>query len=919
MELFVEPLEHRAMLSTGTLDDSFSTDGIYGIRNYHAEFLGDNPVNMLSTPDGGTIVVSDAVKDVGRKIFVEKLSPNGHADREFGSVELFIQTAIRNNDVALDAKLQSDGKILIAGESSGFTDTAFITRLHPDGRVDESFGVRGNVIRKSPSSWTFFRDLAISENGDIFAAFVNGRGSYLTRLDANGKPVDQFGSEGDVSIPGCGDNIDEVEILSDGSIVVACVYNTSSSVRLFSFLDSGLPNESFGDDGELSVPRSVGHSHYDQRVVTVEAVNDQFLFAGYTQDSISYARFSNQGHLDSSFGQDGWISFTDSSNSYSNSIQGPMIAVEDDGAFWIAASGYPDIIQRYDVNGEIDESTPRIETPNIFEFVGLSWHSELGITVLTSRFGGEWTTVYRYTHEGKPDRSFGNFGEPQLSNWQIYSTAQILDAAFDEQGDFYTILWDENYYLSKLNNSGVTDSDFGEHGRLFLSDGQNDRPVRLFLFDGTITVLSTGEDHIRVEKRDSNGELVESEATADPVLDFAFESRNDYFSLLDSHVDASGRIVLLLHVRKKQNATYRIARITTDGRLEQGSPSAGAVFAEVRPNGTTYGAMCQSDDHVWVHVFSIAFSESARGTLYQFDADGGNLEASVKSIHTTETYSPVFASHSRLSMACTKNHIYLGGAAEPKRPASYTIKRYHTQSVQLDRRFADAGEFYPEFGTTEYGVRDIAVDAEDRLVVAALVHRDSDIGISIGRVDANGSWDKRFGQNGILSIDQENRADIINRIIPDQNGDLIFTGSLHESDYKRPVIGRVIGDRDAPSAWQNPGIALDVNRDKVVTPFDALLVINTLNLKVVHRLPPYIFDANRSPFYDTNGDGFLTPLDALIIINELNSRANETAVDFALARPSDELVEDYGMDQHLMFDIAQRIDDHRPKSSSKSK
>ena len=60
---------------------------------------------------------------------------------------------------------------------------------------------------------------------------------------------------------------------------------------------------------------------------------------------------------------------------------------------------------------------------------------------------------------------------------------------------------------------------------------------------------------------------------------------------------------------------------------------------------------------------------------------------------------------------------------------------------------------------------------------------------------------------------------------------------------------------------QNQKYARDVNRDCMLTPLDALNVINTLNAK----------DCPTSLDVDVNGDGIVTPLDALLVINDLNN------------------------------------------------
>lgn len=77
------------------------------------------------------------------------------------------------------------------------------------------------------------------------------------------------------------------------------------------------------------------------------------------------------------------------------------------------------------------------------------------------------------------------------------------------------------------------------------------------------------------------------------------------------------------------------------------------------------------------------------------------------------------------------------------------------------------------------------------------------------------------------------------------------------------------------SPWQNPSNPVDVNGDNILTPSDALHVINFLNENGSGQIPDSIpGGSGEKPIYpDVNGDGRITPSDALIIINQLNDRS----------------------------------------------
>jgi hypothetical protein len=70
--------------------------------------------------------------------------------------------------------------------------------------------------------------------------------------------------------------------------------------------------------------------------------------------------------------------------------------------------------------------------------------------------------------------------------------------------------------------------------------------------------------------------------------------------------------------------------------------------------------------------------------------------------------------------------------------------------------------------------------------------------------------------------------------------------------------------------WHNSALPVDVRNDGAISPLDALVVINFLNMYGSHALDDEV-DGDRSQFsLDVNNDGSVTPLDALLVINWLN-------------------------------------------------
>ncbi len=95
--------------------------------------------------------------------------------------------------------------------------------------------------------------------------------------------------------------------------------------------------------------------------------------------------------------------------------------------------------------------------------------------------------------------------------------------------------------------------------------------------------------------------------------------------------------------------------------------------------------------------------------------------------------------------------------------------------------------------------------------------------------------------------------------------------SLSANGLIPAAVDIAIIDDDLP-LWQNPSQRFDVNDDGAISPLDALLIINSLNLLGARELIPGI-EAPR-PFIDPTGDGAIQPVDALVIINFLNLRGS---------------------------------------------
>jgi uncharacterized delta-60 repeat protein len=180
-----------ALSLTGGLDPSFGTNGVVA----HSALPYRSVDGIAVQPDGKIVVLA------GDELF--RYLPDGSPDASFGE----------SGDVATPfparaLALQRDGKIVVAGGATG-TDFA-IARYTPDGAPDTSFGTDGTTKTDIPEAIPggFFTAsasaLAVLPGGDILAAGTAGGGPaewpyeefVLVRYTPGGVPRMGFGDGG---------------------------------------------------------------------------------------------------------------------------------------------------------------------------------------------------------------------------------------------------------------------------------------------------------------------------------------------------------------------------------------------------------------------------------------------------------------------------------------------------------------------------------------------------------------------------------------------------------------------------------------------------------------------------------------------------------------------------------------------------
>jgi len=216
--------------STGTLDDSFGTNGkVLAPFGVGSEFVGQD---ITLQPDGKIIAVGYKWNSYTSYDFaVNRYNPNGTLDTSFGTGGRVVTPVGSNFEYAATVALQSDGKILAFGRTLAPGDDAIVTIRY-----------LGDSAVSRPTKFDFDGD----GKADLSVFRPSDRVWYLNK-STDGFSAAQFGLSTDKITPADYDG--------DGKMDVA-VFRSSTGVGWLLRSANGLTTTQFGQSGDTPVPAS---------------------------------------------------------------------------------------------------------------------------------------------------------------------------------------------------------------------------------------------------------------------------------------------------------------------------------------------------------------------------------------------------------------------------------------------------------------------------------------------------------------------------------------------------------------------------------------------------------------------------------------------------------------------------------------
>jgi uncharacterized delta-60 repeat protein len=414
--------------SNGSLDNTFDTDGkvttAIGTTNDYG--------NAVTISPNDKILVAGQVYNESYDFALIRYNSNGSLDTSLDTDGKVITNFGNANSKCSSIALQTDGKIIMAGNSQNGTITEYsLTRYNSDGSLDATFDTDGKVITTIGFADDGGTSIAIQNDGKIVVAGFSYNGTNydfaLIRYNSNGSLDTSFDTDGKVTtdIGGYLDQILSLVIQPDGKILVAGVSGTINNNNFYFALarynSNGGLDTTFDADGKVTT--SIGVNAF---INSIALQNDGKIVAtGSSYNGSNYdfaiARYNSNGSLDTTFDTDGKvISAVGSSTDYSYSV-----VIQNDGKIVVAGSSYNGFsydfaLARYNNNGGLDTS---------------------------------------FDTDGKVTTAIGGIDD-YIYSIKIQSDGKIVAAGSSKNGAFY------DYALARYNNNGSLDTTFDTDGKV---------------------------------------------------------------------------------------------------------------------------------------------------------------------------------------------------------------------------------------------------------------------------------------------------------------------------------------------------------------------------------------------------------------------------------------------------------------------
>lgn len=597
----------------GSIDSSFGKDG-RAVKFFRSLYVNAGYFLTLQH-DGKILVGGTTYQDVtGYDFIVARYNTDGSPDLSFKSKGYVTMDFDVNQADALSCiAIQDDGKIIVAGNTSGGTFSYVIARLNADGSVDKTFASGPGEPGYGFTSKTIL-GIHILSSGKIVAlgwkgGYVSSRAYELLRYNSNGTPDSSFGSGGLIYnyVAGVKDTLRSLLVSSDDKIILAgfSSFRGTADFILRQFTADGKPDSTFGTNGSSFSDYAVS---YDQANAAFLQADGKILLGGSTlgtsNNNFALIRYDPSGKIDVSFGNPAKITTT---TSPANDEANTVTVSSDDHIF---LGGHTEILSNdldlvlitYDKDGNI---YPKISAQGKLSFTDNMRYIQLNAVIVHSDsdmlYAGHFydpvkTDVEFVLQHYSTATGFGIIttfttdfggGANYCQSLLELSDGKLLASGYVFTGRNY------DFALCRYEKDGSLDSSFGINSKVTtdISVNQDYAYSSALQKDGKIilagTSLNDKQWQIALVRYNSDGSLDNSFGNSGIVLTTLHDSDDEAHGIA---LQNDGKIVVAGYTFNGKNYDVALARYNINGDLDStfgnfGKVETGLAAGDIKANG----------------------------------------------------------------------------------------------------------------------------------------------------------------------------------------------------------------------------------------------------------------------------------------------------------------------------------------------
>jgi uncharacterized delta-60 repeat protein len=607
----------------GNFDPSFG-DGGLAIFDFGGN-LEESVIDVTQQSDGGIVLVGTVYDQVESSPTLMRYTANGAVDTTFGdNGAVIIDLGVNENLTSV--VVQPDGDIVVAGNGGSNYDEMIAARFDSNGALDTSFGTAGLVTIDFDNEGDSSSDLLLQSDGKIVLAgqsLLNGQARFaLARLNADGSFDGDFGVAGraTATVPN-GQTVGfAIAQQADGSLVIAGMVQTlmptmELDVGLARFDSDGVHDMSYGNDG-IASQGLLGPTVHIERTLMATQSDGKVLVAGAVMGITGsfrwgVVRYNVDGSLDQTFADGGTLN----TRVVPIMTQIGGLAIQPDGKFLLAGSSFDDLagfnlaVARFNADGSLDttfgdDGAFQVDLGSGSEDVrALGVQSDGQIVVLGNTMNIATNSLdvvlLRLNADGTPDNSFGTGGVAisDLGGMEEPRALQVLSNGKLVVGGRTSGAINNDYFLAQYDTNGVLDFGFGSAGVVFGATGTSLLGIEALALQsdgGVLGLFSAADQKLSIVRYLSDGSLDTNFGTAGvAAAAFPFGADVNAIALQDDGGIIAGGMAFSGGTNGND---YGVARFHSNGTLDARFGIGGTRLIEVNSSDDRLYAISLADD-----------------------------------------------------------------------------------------------------------------------------------------------------------------------------------------------------------------------------------------------------------------------------------------------------------------------------------